>query len=91
MLAVPEMRDYLNQQYGAAEVIARVDANGATLPRWLVQSGGLGDRQGIVAFGDRHIDLWNGSAIHGQKYIESALWEAASALANGLSFWIVSL
>ena len=89
ILAVPEMRDYLNK-FGAADVIARIDANGGLMPRWLVQSGGLGDRKGIVAFGDRHIDLWNGTTIHGQGYIEAAIWEHATTLNKGLFFWDVS-
>ena len=50
----------------------------------------LDQRQGIIAFGGRHIDLWNGTRIHGEGYIQTALWEAKSAVRDGIFFWDVS-
>jgi hypothetical protein len=88
MLDVKEMRDYINSTYGDAEVIARKDVRGHMLDRWLIQAV-LSGRQGVVAFGNRHIDLWNGNKIHGERYIQEALWEAASALSLGIFFWEV--
>jgi len=41
-------------------------------------------KRGILAFGNRHIDLWDGEKIHGINYRASALWEASSALSEGL-------
>jgi len=84
LLDVAEMRGYLNG-FQDAEKIERP----ARIPRWLVQAV-LSGRKGILAFGGRHIDLWNGSRIHGESYIESALWEAASTIKNGLFFWELS-
>ena len=89
MLDVKEMRGYLNTNYEDADVISRVDANGKLVPRIAIQSY-LDQRQGIIAFGGRHIDLWNGTQIHGKNYIESALWEAPSAIREGIFFWDVS-
>jgi hypothetical protein len=89
LLDVKEMRDYIDATYEDAEVIPRTDVRGHMLDRWLIQTV-LADRQGIIAFGNRHIDLWNGRKIHGERYIERALWEAASAVRLGLFFWEVS-
>lgn len=91
LLDVGEMRGYLNSKYGQAETVARVDANNKLLPRWLLQQSVLAGRQGIIGFGNRHIDLWNGTKIHGEGYILSALWEAESALTRGISFWEVNV
>jgi hypothetical protein len=88
MLDVKEMRGYL-KKYGDPDIISRVDANGNPTPRWVVQAV-LSDRKGIIAFGGRHIDLWNGSKIHGEGYILGALWEAKSALSDGIFFWEVT-
>lgn len=89
MLDVAEMRGYLDQQYGKAESLSRVDVHGSVVPRIALQ-GALDERKGILAFGGRHIDLWNGSRIHGENYIEAALWEASSAISIGLFFWEVT-
>jgi hypothetical protein len=89
MLDVTEMRGYLNTTYEDAETISRVDVNGKLIARIALQ-GYLDQRQGIIAFGGRHIDLWNGTQIHGKNYIQSALWEANSAIRDGIFFWDVS-
>jgi hypothetical protein len=89
MLDVGEMRGYLNETYEEAEKIRRVDSNGKVMPRIAIE-GYLGGRKGIIAFGGRHIDLWSGGRIHGERYITAALWEAASAISDGIFFWDVS-
>jgi len=88
ILDVREMRGYLNDTYEDGEKISRVDANRKLIPR-IALKGYLDERQGIIAFGGRHIDLWNGTRIHGESYIESALWEAHSAISEGIFFWDV--
>jgi hypothetical protein len=89
MLDVKEMRLYIDETYEPAERIAHRDVKGAMINRWVLQSV-IEGRRGVIAFGNRHIDLWNGSRIHGEHYIQSALWEADSALSQGLFFWEVS-
>ena len=89
LLDVKEMREYINSEYGNAQVIARRDWGGHTINRWVIQTV-LMDRRGIIAFGGRHIDLWDGRKIHGEHYIQSALWEADSALTDGIFFWEVT-
>src|SRR5262249_18506613 len=88
MLDVTEMRSYLKDSYGPPENLARTDDAGGLIPRFLIQ-GMLWGRKGVIAFGGRHIDLWDGAQIHGQGYDLPAIWEAVSALRDGVFFWDV--
>lgn len=90
MLAVKEMREYLSSTYGDAGTIKRVDIDGNLIGRIAIQ-GYLDQRQGIIAFGQRHIDLWNGTQIHGKDVISDGVWDAPSAISQGIFFWDVSL
>ncbi|MEP6923324.1 MAG: T6SS effector amidase Tae4 family protein [Pyrinomonadaceae bacterium] len=84
IIGVPTMRDYLNGEYGDAENYQ----GGARIAK-ISQ---IVDRTGIIAFGDRHIDLWNKTDIQRPSdYIMSALWEAKSTLEKGIFFWEVTL
>lgn len=82
-LAVGEMRDYLTRTYGAGDNYRLPAGNRIAI---IAQ---IDNRKGIIVFGHRHIDLWNGSRIHGEGFILSALWEAPSALSEGIFFWEV--
>ncbi len=53
LLAVKEMRDYIKATYEEAEVVARTDMRGHMLGRRRIYEV-LADRQGIIAFGNRH-------------------------------------
>jgi Type VI secretion system (T6SS), amidase effector protein 4 len=82
IIRVSMMRDYLNGEYGDAENYAA-----GTRTAKISQ---IVDRTGILAFGDRHVDLWNRTDIHRPSYyIMSALWEAKSTLEKGIFFWEV--
>jgi len=89
MLAVKEMRDYLGSTYGDAEIIKRVDVNGNLIGRIAIKAY-LDSRQGVIAFGQRHIDLWNGTEIHGKAVVTDGIWDAPSAISQGIFFWDVS-
>ncbi|HRH40325.1 MAG TPA: T6SS effector amidase Tae4 family protein [Pyrinomonadaceae bacterium] len=87
IINVPKMREYLNEEYGEAEKFER---SGAANSRIAIISQ-IVDRTGIIAFGDRHIDLWNKDNLQRPSdYIMSALWEAKSAMTKGIFFWEVS-
>lgn len=46
------------------------------------------DRRGLIAFGDRHIDIWDRTNIHRpQAYYLNELWEADSTRKIGIFFW----
>ena len=76
------MRDYLNGEYFEAE-----NYQGGERIAKIAQ---IVDRTGIIAFGDRHIDLWNKTNIHRPShYILSALWEDKTTLEKGIFFWEV--
>jgi len=82
IIRVPTMRDYLDDEFGEAENYV----GGARIAK-ISQ---IIDRTGILAFGDRHLDLWNRTDIHRPSlYIMSALWEAKSTLDKGIFFWEV--
>jgi hypothetical protein len=86
MINVPTKRDYLNNDY-EVEIYERA---GAANSRIAIISQ-IVDRTGIIAFGDRHIDLWNKNNIHRPTdYTLPALWEAHSAFTKGIFFWEVS-
>jgi hypothetical protein len=77
------MRDYLTRTYGPGDNYRLPAGN-----RFLIKAA-IDNRRGIIVFGQRHIDLWNGKRIHGEGFIESAIWEAPSALTQGIFFWEV--
>jgi|GEM_PF-5831329 len=83
-LAVQEMRDYLTRTYGDAE---NYRYEGAVVRSAIISH--ITGRRGIIVFGHRHIDLWDGSNIHGHGFILHTLWEAPSALREGIFFWEV--
>lgn len=83
-LAVLEMRAYLVRTYGAGD---NYKAPAGQRAQIIAQ---IRDRNGIIVFGHRHIDLWNGSRIHGNGFNMTALWEAPSALSEGIFFWEVT-
>ena len=83
IIRVSTMRDYLNGEYDEAE-----NYQGGNRIAKISQ---IVDRRGILAFGDRHIDLWNKTDIQRPSdYIMSALWEDKSTLEKGIFFWEVS-
>ena len=85
MSLVSTMRGYLNDEFGEAENYVRE----SKMARIAIISQ-ITDRQGIIGFGDRHIDLWDRNNIHRPSYyILSALWEAPSVYKVGISFWEV--
>ena len=80
IIRVSTMRDYLNAEYFEAENYQ----GGARIAK-IAQ---IVDRTGILAFGDRHIDLWNKTNIQRPAdYIPSALWEDKSTIEKGIFFW----
>jgi hypothetical protein len=82
VLNVPDMRECLNTNYKDPENFQ----GGARIA--LISQ--IIDRRGILAFGNRHIDLWNKTNIHRPAmYIMSAIWEAPSTLRDGIYFWEV--
>ena len=83
---VSGLREYLNERYEPGEIINR----GRHVARIAVIAQII-DRVGILAFGNRHIDLWNRTQIQRPTdYIASAIWEAPSVFTVGYTFWEVS-
>jgi|SRR5690242_4847864 len=80
IFAVPDMRVYLNNRYGLAE-------NFKGSKQQMIA--GISGRQGIIAFGHRHIDLWEGDRFHWQaRYVD--LWGFESVKMRGIFFWEVT-
>ena len=82
--AVPDMKVYLNKRYGLAE-------NFTGSKQSVVNK--IGDRQGILAFGHFHIDLFMLGDIHRpDDYLQSGgvLWNNASPKLRGFFFWEVT-
>jgi hypothetical protein len=51
----------------------------------------ISGRHGILAFGHRHIDLWEGSRYHWQElYNDYYLWHCDSIALRGIFFWEVT-
>ncbi|WAC10754.1 T6SS effector amidase Tae4 family protein [Dyadobacter pollutisoli] len=70
LLSVPDMRLYFTRSYFPPEMYP-----GMGSARNLAQK--IGGRKGVIAFGGRHIDLWNGSNFqYGGTgiYYENVLW-----------------
>jgi type VI secretion system (T6SS) effector Tae4 (amidase) len=83
IINVPTMRGYLDAEFGTAENFV-AGSRIARISQFV-------DRFGILAFGDRHIDLWDGTQLQRPSdYIPSAIWEHRTALVKGLFFWEVT-
>ena len=80
IIGVPMMRKYLDREYGDAE---RFDPNLTSARE------GTNDRKGIMAFGNRHCDLWLGQNIHRPLMYNNQIWIHKSVVDNGLFFWEV--
>jgi Type VI secretion system (T6SS), amidase effector protein 4 len=78
--SVLDMKVYLDKTYGEADnykgTVAQMKA-------------AIKGRKGIIAFGYRHMDLWEGDQWHYQSlYLD--LWEFAEVKKWGIFFWEVS-
>ena len=88
ILSVPEMKTYLTRNHFPPEVFP-----GAGSAQNLASK--IGARKGVIAFGDRHIDLWNGRNFqYGGTglYLENVLWFSKPKERTGprtISFWEV--
>ena len=76
---VTDMKTYLNGRYGLAE-------NHRGKKKEMIDK--IRGRTGIIAFGHRHVDLWEGERFHWQQlYID--LWLDESTTKRGVFFWQV--
>lgn len=76
---VTDMKTYLNGRYGVAE-------NHRGKKKGMIDA--IRGRTGIIAFGHRHVDLWEGERFHWQQlYID--LWLHESTTKRGVFFWQV--
>lgn len=80
--SVPDLRVYLNNEYSEAE-------NHKGSKQKMVAS--IAGRQGILAFGHFHIDLWTGTDIHRPAEYYPVLWPSASVQLRGIFFWEVGI
>ncbi len=81
LFAVPDMKVYLNNRYGAAD---NYKGSRAAITERIT------GRTGIMAFGHRHIDIWVKDRInHPEAYDVHYLWTNASIKLRGLFFWEV--
>ncbi len=77
---VPDMKVFLNGRYGIAE-------NYTGNKQSMISQ--ISGRQGIIGFGHRHIDLWEGERFHWQHlYLD--LWQFDSVKKRGIFFWEVT-
>jgi hypothetical protein len=80
IFAVPDMKVYLNNEFGTAENYKGTKAD---------MMAKINGRHGLLAFGHRHIDLWQGSRFHWQDlYLD--LWGFDSVTLRGIFFWEVT-
>jgi len=78
--AVPDAKVYLNNRYGDAE---NYKGSKESMKEKIT------GRHGIIAFGHRHIDLWEGTRFHWQQlYLD--LWGFTSVKKRGIFFWEVT-
>jgi hypothetical protein len=77
---VTDLTTYLNGRYGIAD-----HYKGGSQ----AMKGEIGGRQGIIAFGTRHIDLWEGDRFHWQ-HLYKDLWAFENVKQNGVYFWDVA-
>jgi hypothetical protein len=80
IIGVPMMRKYLDREYGDAEGFD---------PYLTSAREGTNGRKGIMAFGNRHCDLWLGENIHRPSMYNNQIWVHKSVVDNGLFFWEV--
>jgi hypothetical protein len=78
--SVLDMAVYLDKTYGTAENYKGTVAK---------MKEPIKDRQGIIAFGYRHMDLWEGDRWHYQQLYQN-LWEFAEVKKWGIFFWEVA-
>ena len=75
--SVIDMKVYLNKRYGMAENYKGTKEQ---------MKAKIKGRAGIIAFGHRHIDLWDGDKWHYEaRYID--LWNHESTKQLGIYFW----
>jgi hypothetical protein len=79
--SVIDMKVYLDNTYGTAD-----NYTGA----YNAMQGGISGRTGILAFGYRHIDLWDGNNIHRPSDYSVNFWADNSVRNNGIFFWEVT-
>lgn len=77
--SVIDMKVYLNNRYGIAE-------NYKGTKQQMISK--IKGRKGIIAFGHRHIDLWDGNKWHNEHYYID-LWVHESTKLLGIFFWVV--
>lgn len=77
--SVIDMKVYLNNRYGIAE-------NYKGSKQHMIAK--IKGRKGIIAFGHRHIDLWDGDKWHNERYYRD-LWQFDSTKQLGIFFWEV--
>ncbi|MFM8331548.1 MAG: T6SS effector amidase Tae4 family protein [Candidatus Methylumidiphilus sp.] len=80
--SVLDLRVYLNNEYGDEE-------NYKGNKQHMVSS--IAGRQGILAFGHFHVDLWTGSDIHRPADYRPVLWPSKSVQLRGIFFWEVGM
>ncbi len=80
IFGVPDMKVYLNNRYGLAE-------NYKGSKNTMIEN--IKGRRGILAFGHRHIDLWEGERFHWQQLYRD-LWGFDSVKVRGVFFWEVT-
>jgi hypothetical protein len=82
IFAVPDMKVYLNKTCGDAENFRGTQ---------LEITNGITGRNGILAFGHRHIDLWDGDNVHRPSMYNMAyLWTCPSIRLRGAFFWEIT-
>jgi len=78
IFAVPDMKVYLNNTYGDADNYSGSKDD---------MIGNISGRQGILSFGHRHIDLWDGSDFLQNGLISPGVWHDRSVRMRGIFFW----
>lgn len=81
IFAVPDMRVYLNNRFGIAE-------NYQGSKQKMIDK--IKGRQGILAFGHFHIDLWTKTDIQRPWDYRDVLWSDKSVQLRGIFFWEVT-
>ena len=85
LFSVPELNKYLTNRYSPPELFAGM-GSAASLSKE------IGGKKGIILFGNRHADLWNGDNFQfggTGLYIENVLWRDDNNLPRIIYFWEV--
>ena len=86
--SVIDLKVYLDKRHGACEVLpashAKNPMNAKSQATEKIQN-----RNGVLAFGYMHIDVWNGERIHQEAIMSSAIWTSDSVMLRGFFFWPV--